>query len=341
METAIRKRPRGRPKKEFDTRVTEPFRAIIAAKEIKPFLFEDPNFDIPQHHQVSEKLYEHCQINIAPSQYYNWFKGKNSPSKSTLQKLAKGGIDLRSIFISIDEIHKKGTINHIARHLLTIDLASSKNITRREKRIIARRILDDIDADWTPCDERIFFIQPEGIALSKKWNDAPPQLHPRPKRVDKPYLVNYDPYNMLSLVPWLLSITPFYYSKPLDLERLTMDLISTSLCLLILGQISNSNSFGAPARSYQSHFLTLVFELPLINKQSIICPSIKSMLDHFSLMCRGDTAHTRSRLEKSALKIYQSYDIWLKKYGLSKQELAIAIGLCNSEIAQELELFDY
>lgn len=337
MDEEITKKPRGRPNHSFSKQRSAPFRASIAARQIKSFAVPNANLANPQ----ADLVYRSLNELISPSMFCSYWDGKNSPSKATLNKIAKAGLDLRPLFISLDEIYKSGTINHAVRHLLTIDLISSNSITHKEKRILARRILDDIDSDWTPCDERIFFTQLEEKQPPSQWIGETHQLHPRARRVDRSYLLNYDPYNMLSLVPWLISIVPLYNSKPFDLERLSMDLLSSSLCLMTLGSISSSNSFGAPAYSYQSSFLSSIPELVLIKEKSITAQTIDKLLNDLPSICPDNKPNKTGLLEKSSRKIYQSYDSWLKKYGLSKQEIAIAMGFCDLEMAQDLELFDY
>ena len=338
MEAASGKRPRGRPNNAISKQRSTPFRATISAKEMKVFAVKSANLAIPQADLVSASLDDL----ISPSMFTNYWKGKNAPCKTTtLPKLAKKGLDLRPLFTSIDEIHKRGTINHVVRHFLTIDLISSESITPKVKRMLARRILDDIDADWTPCDQRLFFSEIENEQTPNLWIEELPKLNPRPRRVNGSYLINYDPYNMLSLVSWLISITPFYYSKPYDLERLTIDLLSSALCLMALGSTSNSKNFGAPAYSYQSKYLTLVPELALVGDKSIIEPTIERLLTEIPTICPDQKSDPHQVLNRSARNIYKSYDTWLKRYGLSKQEIAIAMGFCNLEIAQKLKLFSY
>lgn len=332
------KKLRGRPNNSFSKQRSAPFRAKVAARKIKHFATGDRKLENPQADLVSKSLDDL----ITPSMFTSYWKGKNAPCKTTtLPKLEKKGLDLRTLFTSTDEIKKRGTINHVVRHFLAIDLSSSKKITPKDTRVLARLILDDIDADWTPCDQRLFFVEAENEQPSILGAEEPPKLQPRPRRVNETYLINYDPFNMISLITWLISIAPFYYSKPYDLERLTMDLLSATLCLMTLGSISSSKSFGSPAYSYQSSYLTLVPELALIREKSIIEPTIDRLLTEIPTICPDEKSNPRKVLNRSASKIYKSYDTWLKKYGLSKQEIAIAMGFCNLEIAEELKLFTY
>lgn len=371
MEASNEKKPRGRPNNSFSKQKSAPFRAAIAARRIKSFSIENACLRTPQADLVSKSLDDL----ITPSMFANYWKGKNSPCKTTtLPKLAKRGLDLEPLFTSVDDVYKKGTTNHVVRHMLAIDMYSPQKHSDKAARSTARILLNDIDSDWTPSDERIFFTEPqeesfrdklrriEGEEYVKKWDEewdaefpskktmfSPPlskwsvtpfQLHPSRKRMDRNLLRNYDPFDSLSLLSWLLSIAPFYYSTPSDLERLTLDLLTTSMCLTTLSVTSNSKNLGSPARSHRRSCYSGIPAIALL-KSPMIDPYLRDWAQDFPDLLPTSKPNKTSGLKVVAENIYGCYDNWLKNNGLSRQEMAIAMDFCDLEIAQKLKLFNY
>lgn len=328
METTREKRPRGRPPKSFSKQKSASFRAPIAAREIKGFKIKNANLESPQADLVCKKLNKDREKDlIGISMFNNYWKGKSSPSKPTLDKLAEEGLDIRPLFISIEDIHKTGTINHTVRYLLAIDLLHSNKLNQRDARSIANKILDDIDSEWAPFDQRLFFAQDIDYRPEHSKAIRSHQFYPGPVELDDFYLFNYSSFNTLTLIPWLLSISPFYFDKPLDMERLALDFLTASLCLMKRDEISNSTPQGPVAKCYQTqslHYLpAMVFDAE--------SPSLSKILLDFKLTVPDQSSAPLNRLKIAAENIHQSYDLWLQKYGLSKLEMAMAIGFNFSD----------
>ena len=222
---------------------------MLWARELKRAFIADADMGGPQGEKVAQEIEKSLKLSISATQFFYWWKGTQDPSITTVKQLENKGFKR-------DFLYAENSIScYEGRHFSVLDAWAGTNNQKAGSSSIEdiHTILFRLDAEWSPCYGRLgaleryqfgsddlfsdcFELDDSDDALKEYysrmgWNKQ--NLYPGP-HIDDRFYRYYDPYNLSSLLVWLISVSPLYFFEDKEFERLALDLATTTLCFLFI-----------------------------------------------------------------------------------------------------------
>ena len=325
----------GRPRKEERNRPTQKLRAMLWARELKRAFIADADMGCPQGEKVTKEIENNLKLSISATQFYYWWMGAQDPSVTTVKQLENNGFKRDFLYA------EKSISCYEGRHFSVLDAwAGIKNSQISSTSIEdIHSILFRLHAEWSPCHGRLgalerhqfgsddlfsdcFELDNSDDALKEYysrmgWNKQ--NLYPGPQ-IDNRFYRYYDPYNLSSLLVWLIAVSPLYFYEDKEFERLTLDLATTTLCFLFI-----KNTLSGDMIFYRSSglaqlivALTELFFSPDISDETLIDILTYEKTDW---PVRSSEDNSEVVMIKVVTSLRSFYHDWLERCGYSLKEI--------------------
>lgn len=325
----------GRPRKEERNRPTQRLRTMLWARELKSAVIDDADMHRPQGEKVENEIQGKFGVSISATQFFYWWKGAQDPSITTVKQLENNGFKRDFLYAGNSIFCYEG------RHLSVLDAWAGINNHKVGSTSIEEihSILFRLDAEWSPCHGRLgvleryqfgsddlfsdcFGLDNSGGSLKEHhsrmgWNKQ--GLYPGPRIEDRFYRY-YDPYNLSSLLVWLISVSPLYFFEDKEFERLAIDLATATLCFLFI-----KNTLSGDMMFYRSSGLaqlivplTELFFSPDISDEKLIDILTYEKTDW---PVRSSEINSETVMIKAAAALRSFYHEWLERCGYSLKEI--------------------
>jgi hypothetical protein len=309
---------------------------MLWARELKSVVIDDADMHRPQGEKVENEIQDKFGVSISATQFFYWWKGAQDPSITTVKQLENNGFKRDFLYA------EKSIFCCEGRHFSVLDAwADTKNQKAGSTSIEdIHTILFRLDTEWSPCRGRLgvleryqfgsddlfsdcFGLDRSDGALKEHysrmgWNKQ--GLYPGPK-IDDRFYRYYDPYNLSSLLVWLISVSPIYVDfGGKEFERLALDLATATLCFLLI-----RNTLSGDMMFYRSSglaqlivALTELFFSPDISDETLIDILTYEKTDW---PVRSSEDNSEVVMIKVVTSLRSFYHDWLERCGYSLKEI--------------------
>lgn len=326
----------GRPRKEERNRPTQKLRTMLWARELKRAFIADADMGCPQGEKVTQEIEENLELSISATQFFYWWKGAQDPSITTVKQLENKGFKRDFLYA------EKSISCYEGRHFSVLDAWAGINNQKAGSSSIEdiHTILFRLDAEWSPCHGRLGVLERYQFGSDDLFSDcfgldnsddalkehytrmgwSKQGLYPGPK-IDDRFYRYYDPYNLSSLLVWLIAVSPIYVDfGDKEFERLALDLATATLCFLFI-----KNTLSGDVMYYRSSGLAqlMVPLAELFFSPEITGEQLTDILTYEKIDWPFSSPEINSEtvMVKAAAALRSFYHDWLERCGYSLREI--------------------